>query len=50
MDASVPTGKYNMTWSGDDDSGQKAANGIYFISILVDGKIAASEKLVKKGK
>jgi hypothetical protein len=50
MDASVPAGKYNLTWGGDDDSGEKAANGTYLISVFMDGEFTASEKVVKKGK
>jgi hypothetical protein len=50
MDASVPTGKYNMTWSGDDDSGQKVMNGTYLVSVFINGDRVATEKVVKKGK
>jgi hypothetical protein len=50
MDATVPAGKYNLTWGGDDDLKEKVINGTYLISIFEDGKIAASEKVVKKGK
>jgi hypothetical protein len=50
MDASVPAGKYNLVWGGDDESGEKVVNGTYLISIIVNGNLVASEKVVKNGK
>jgi len=50
MDASVSPGKYNLTWSGDDESGQSVLNGTYFVMVVIDGQMASSEKVVKKGK
>jgi len=50
MDASVSPGKYNLTWSGDDDSGRKVGNGQHIVTVILDGKFAGGEKLVKKGK
>jgi len=49
-DATLSTGKYNLNWSGDDNSGQKLSNGIYMISLIVNGKHITAEKVVKKGK
>ncbi|MBM3437114.1 MAG: T9SS type A sorting domain-containing protein, partial [Bacteroidetes bacterium] len=37
MDASVSPGKYNLTWSGDDDSGQMVESGIYFFKLFLNG-------------
>jgi flagellar hook assembly protein FlgD len=50
MNANVPAGNYNLSWSGVDDSGEKVVNGTYLVSIFVNGKYAGSEKVVKKGK
>jgi hypothetical protein len=50
MDAAVPEGQYNLTWGGDDDDGRKVINGSYVVTVIVDGKIAGAEKVVKKGK
>jgi len=50
MDATLPEGQYNMTWGGDDDSGRKVQNGAYIVTILINGKLAGSEKVMKKGK
>jgi flagellar hook assembly protein FlgD len=50
MDALVPAGKYNLVWGGDDESGEKVVNGTYLISIIVNGNLVASEKVVKNGK
>jgi hypothetical protein len=50
MDASVPAGKYNLIWGGDDHSGKKVANGTYLVSVFINGEMAATEKVVKRGK
>lgn len=48
MDASLPSGNYNLTWAGDDDYGQKIGNGTYLVTVYVDGIKLATEKIVRK--
>ncbi|MCB0807470.1 MAG: hypothetical protein KDC05_16880, partial [Bacteroidales bacterium] len=47
LDGSLPSGKYNLTWPGQDDSGNEAENGAYLVSVYVDGIKMGSEKVVK---
>jgi len=48
MNASLPAGNYNLTWSGEDEGGNKAESGTYLVSVFVDGHKACSEKVVLK--
>jgi flagellar hook assembly protein FlgD len=48
MNANVPAGKYNLTWGGEDEGGNKAESGTYLVSVFVDGHKACSEKVVLK--
>jgi predicted outer membrane repeat protein len=50
MDASLSAGQYNMTWGGDDDSGQKVGKGTYLVTLFLNGKNLAAEKIVKNVK
>ena len=50
MNANVPAGNYNLTWSGEDEGGNRAENGTYLVSVFVDGHEACSDKVVKKGR
>lgn len=50
VDVTLPSGKYNLAWGGDDNNGQKLSNGIYMITLIVNGKYIAAKKVVKKGK
>ncbi|HPE55345.1 MAG TPA: FlgD immunoglobulin-like domain containing protein [Bacteroidales bacterium] len=47
VDSKLPGGNYNLSWPGNDDSGNAVDNGIYFISIYADGKNMGSKKVVK---
>ncbi|MEZ5199025.1 MAG: FlgD immunoglobulin-like domain containing protein [Bacteroidales bacterium] len=47
MDASLPSGKYNLTWAGDDNSGVKVENGIYLVTVYSKGIKQTSEKIIK---
>lgn len=47
-DAVVPKGEYTMTWEGDDNQGNEVKEGIYIITIYVNGKRAGSAKIVKR--
>jgi flagellar hook assembly protein FlgD len=49
LDAVLPAGKCNLGWSGDDNNGQKLRNGIYMITLIVNGEYVATEKVVKNG-
>ncbi len=50
MDAKLPTGEYSLTWEGDNDWGETTKPGTYLVSVIINGKIASSTKIVKKAK
>jgi len=50
MDATLSAGQYNMTWGGDGDNGQKVGKGTYLVTLFLNGKNVASEKIVKSVK
>ena len=47
MDASLPSGNYNLTWEGDDNTGIKVENGIYLVTVYSKGIKQATEKIIK---
>jgi flagellar hook assembly protein FlgD len=40
-------GYYSVTWDGTDGLGGRAASGIYFCRVQIDGQLAAMAKLMK---
>jgi hypothetical protein len=48
MDAQLATGEYRLTWEGDNDQGQATGPGTYIVCFIINGKKAASAKVVKK--
>ena len=39
-------GEHAVRWDGHDDEGARAAGGVYFVRLLVEGIVAASRQLV----
>ena len=39
-------GQHTLRWDGHDDDGARAAGGVYFVRLLVEGVVAASRQLV----
>lgn len=39
-------GSYSIKWDGHDDTGQKAAGGIYFLQVQVNSQVIAMKKMI----
>lgn len=48
IENSVNPGKFKLVWDGTDNSGSKAANGIYLYSISNQNKVIKSGKIILK--
>jgi hypothetical protein len=46
VDAEVGAGRWTAAWDGRDASGRRLATGVYFATLAVNGRIAASRKVV----
>ncbi|MBM4399346.1 MAG: Omp28-related outer membrane protein [Candidatus Cloacimonetes bacterium] len=42
-----PINKQSVTWSGKDNAGNRCPSGIYLCKLSIDGKIVASQKMIK---
>ncbi len=42
---SVPAGPFEIAWPGDDRAGRPVASGVYFFTLMLDGRAAAAGKL-----
>jgi PKD repeat protein len=41
-----PIGYFTADWNGKDDNGQKVASGLYFYSLMIDGRYVNSKKMI----
>ena len=48
VDTYLTTGYYDFTWYGQGHSGNTVSPGIYFYSVIVDGRLIKSGKLIKQ--
>lgn len=39
-------GKHNITWNGKDETGKTVSSGVYFYSLIADGKTKATNKMI----
>jgi len=39
---------YNIIWKGDNEMGQKAGSGVYFIRLEIDDKVITSKAVLMK--
>ncbi|HHE37599.1 MAG TPA: T9SS type A sorting domain-containing protein [Candidatus Cloacimonetes bacterium] len=46
MDAYTSPGKFNLNWSGKDETDQKVSSGTYFYRLTIDGEERAYEKML----
>lgn len=47
MDATLPKGRYNLTWKGDNDYGNTLKTGVYLLTLWEDGEKTSTVKIVK---
>jgi flagellar hook assembly protein FlgD len=45
VDQDAAAGTFEARWDGRDDSGARAARGVYFARFMLDGKVVESRKL-----
>jgi hypothetical protein len=43
--ATLLPGRHHVTWGGRDNNGQRAADGVYFLAVSVDGQLVGRTKL-----
>ena len=46
VDDALDAGRHEITWRGEDSAGQRMASGVYLYSLRIDGRSAASGRLV----
>ncbi len=48
IDASLPKGKYKLTWKGDNDYGNTLKTGVYLLNMWMDSEKVSTLKVVKE--
>ncbi len=46
IDENREKGEFSVRWDGRDDRGNRLASGVYFYSLVIDGKVVAAKKAV----